>query len=177
MVRIRAGVTEDTPAFRHFLELGHPAERELGRGQLNGFPLKALHVTGSPTNPELIETRVTVGKDTDRQFAIRERQGGWGPLRKFYFYPEMNRNGYGHEPSIWVDWVEIEGPLPQGDPSPFETIYEATPVGSNPSDPERARTILHQFAVKAFRERQPNSKFIDSLVEVFKNRLVIDNDF
>jgi hypothetical protein len=64
---------------------------------LNGFPLKALHVTGSPVNPELIETQVAVGKDTARQFAIRERQPGWGPLRKFYFYPAMNRNGYGHE--------------------------------------------------------------------------------
>ena len=73
-VRIKAGATEDTPAFRHFLELGHPAEKELGRGQLNGFPLKALHVTGSPADPELIETQVTVNKDTERRFAIRERQ-------------------------------------------------------------------------------------------------------
>ena len=63
-LRIKAGATEETPAFRHFLELGHPAEKELGRGQLNGFPLKALHVTGSPANPELIETQVTVSKDT-----------------------------------------------------------------------------------------------------------------
>ena len=176
-VRIKAGVTEDTPGFRHFLELGHPAERELGRGQLNGFPLKALHVTGSPANPELIETQVAVGKDTERQFAIRERQGAWGPLRKVYFYPEMNRNGYGHEPSIWVDWVEIEGPLPQGDPSPLDTIFEASPAGGTPSDLERARNILHQFAVKAFRESEPKPEFIDSLVEVFKNRLVIDQEF
>ena len=176
-VRIKAGVTGDTPAFRHFLELGHPAEKELGRGQLNGFPLKALQVTGSPANPELIETRVTVNKDTERQFAIRERQPAWGPLRKFYFYPAMNRNGYGHEPSVWVDWVEIEGPLPQGDPSPLDRIFDANPSASNPSDVERAGRILHQFAVKAFREREPKPEFIDSLVEVFKNRLVMDKEF
>ena len=176
-VRIKAGVTEDTPAFRHFLELGHPAEKELGRGQLNGFPLKALQVTGSPANPELIETRVTVNKDTERRFAIRERQPAWGSLRKFYFYPAMNRNGYGHEPSVWVDWVEIEGPLPQGDPSPLDRIFDANPAASNPSDVERAERILHQFAVKAFREREPKPEFIDSLVEVFKNRLVMDKEF
>lgn len=174
-LRIKAGATEDTPAFRHFLELGHPTEKELGRGQLNGFPLKALHVTGSPANPELIETQVAVGKDTERRFAIRERQPAWGPLRKFYFYPAMNRNGYGHEPSIWVDWVEIEGPLPQGDPSPLDSIYEAN--SADGSDLERARNVLHQFAVKAFREKAPSPEFIDSLVEVFKNRLVIDQDF
>ena len=176
-VRIKAGVTKESPAFRHFLELGHPTTKELGRGQLNGFPLKALHVTGSPANPELIETQVTVGKDTDRQFAIRERQPAWGPLRKYYFYPAMNRNGYGHEPSIWVDWVEIEGPLPQGDPSPLDRIFEANPAGSDPSDLERVRSILQQFAVKAFREREPSPAFIDSLVQVFKNRLVVDKKF
>jgi hypothetical protein len=125
----------------------------------------------------LIETQVTVGKDTDRQFAIRERQPPWGPLRKFYFYPEMNRNGYGHEPSIWVDWIEIEGPLPQGDPSPLDTIFEANPAGGISSDLERARNILHEFAVKAFRENEPKPEFIDALVEVFKHRLVIEQDF
>ena len=176
-VRIRAGVAEGSPAFRHFLELGHPATRGLGRGQLNGFPLKALHVTGSPAYPELIETQVAVGKDTERQFAIRERQPAWGPLRKFYFYPEMNRNGYGHEPSIWIDWVEIEGPLPQGGLSPLDTIYEANPAGGTPPELDRARDILHQFAVKAFRERKPSPEFIDSLVEVFQNRLVMDQEF
>ncbi|MGB1130626.1 MAG: DUF1587 domain-containing protein, partial [Haloferula sp.] len=55
-VRIRAGVAKESPAFRHFLELGYPPERELGRGHLNGFPLQALHVTGSPAKPVLIET-------------------------------------------------------------------------------------------------------------------------
>jgi hypothetical protein len=42
---------------------------------------------------------------------------------------------------------------------------------------KRARTILHQFAVKAFRAREPSPEFIDSLVAVFKNRLLIDKKF
>ena len=74
-----------------------------------------MHVTGSPADPELIETQVTVSKDTQREFAIRERQPAWGPLLKKFFNPLMNENGYGHDPSIWVDWVEIEGPLPQAE--------------------------------------------------------------
>ena len=176
-VRIRAGVSDQVPAFRHFLELGYESERNLGRGQLEGFPLKALHVTGSPAKPQVIETQLLVGKDTRREFAIRERQPPWGPLRKYYFYPAMNRNGYGHEPSIWVDWVEIKGPLPQMGTSPLDEIFEANRTGSNSSDLKRAEKILHQFAVKAFREREPKPDFINSLVEVFKNRLVIDKDF
>jgi hypothetical protein len=176
-VRIKAGVTNKAPAFRHFLELGHPDFKTLARGQLNGFPLKALHVTGTPAEPQLIETQVTVNKDTERQFAIRERQPAWGPLLKKFFNPLMNENGYGHAPSIWVDWVEIEGPLPQGDPSPLEAIFDANPASSTPSELERVRNILHQFAVQAFRASEPTPEFIDSLVEVYKNRLVIDQEF
>jgi len=176
-VRIRAGVSDEVPAFRHFLELGYPSERNLGRGQLEGFPLKALHVTGSPAKPEVIETQVLVGKDTTREFAIRERQPGWGPLRKFYFYPSMNRNGYGHEPSIWVDWVEIEGPLPQKGTNPLDEIFSQNSADPKRSDLMRARDILRQFAVKAFREKEPSNSFIDSLVAVFENRLAIDKEF
>ena len=118
-----------------------------------------------------------MNKDTKRQFAIRERQPAWGPLLKKFFNPLMNENGYGHAPSIWVDWVEIEGPLPQGQPSPLEAIFDANPAGGSPSELNRARNILHQFAVKAFRESRPTPEFIDSLVEVYKNRLVIDQKF
>ena len=174
-VRIKAGVTNKAPAFRHFLELGHP--ETVSRGLLDGFPLKTLHVTGSPVKPQLIETQVTVNKDTKRQFAIRERQPAWGPLLKKFFNPLMNENGYGHAPSIWVDWVEIKGPLPQGDPSPLEAIFDANPARGTPSELKRARNILHQFAVQAFRKSEPTPEFIDSLVKVYKNRLVIDQEF
>ena len=89
----------------------------------------------------------------------------------------MNENGYGHAPSIWVDWVEIEGPLPQGDPSPLEAIFDANPARGTSSELKRVRKILHQFAVQAFRESEPSPEFIDSLVNVYKNRLVIDKKF
>ena len=176
-VRVKAGVTNKAPTFRHFLEVGHPDPKVISRGQFSGFPLKALHVSGSPANPGLIETQVTVNKDTERQFAIRERQPAWGPLLKKFFNPLMNENGYGHAPSIWVDWVEIEGPLPQGAPSPLEAIFDANPAGSAQSDLIRARNILHQFAVKAFRESRPTPAFIDSLVKVYQTRLEIDQEF
>ncbi len=176
-VRIKAGVTNKAPAFRHFLELGHPDPKVISRGQFIGFPLKTMHVTGSPADPELIETQVTVSKDTQREFAIRERQPAWGPLLKKFFNPLMNENGYGHDPSIWVDWVEIEGPLPQGDPSPLEAIYDANPAQGTRSELKRARNILHQFAIQAFRESQPSPEFIDSLVKVYQTRLVIDREF
>jgi hypothetical protein len=176
-VRVKAGVTDEAPAFRHFLEVGHPDPKVISRGQFSGFPLKTLHVSGSPAGPGLIETQVTVNKDTQRQFAIRERQPGWGALLKKHFNPLVNENGYGHEPSIWVDWVEIEGPLPQGAPSPLEAIFDANPAGSSPSELDRVRNILHQFAVKAFRESRPSPAFIDSLVNVYQTRLVIDQEF
>ena len=71
-----------------------------------------MHIKGTIAKPEIIETIVEVNSDTTPEFAIRERQPEWGALRKHYYYPQMNRNGYGHPPAIWVDWAEIEGPLP-----------------------------------------------------------------
>ena len=41
-VRIRAGVSDQVPAFRHFLELGYESERNLGRGQLGGLPPESI---------------------------------------------------------------------------------------------------------------------------------------
>ena len=86
----------------------------------------------------------------------------------------MNENGYGHAPSIWVDWVEIEGPLPQGDPSPLEAIFDANPARRTPSELNVSGTFFTNSRSRPFEKSEPTPEFIDSLVEVYKNRLVID---
>ena len=73
------------------------------KSQLDGFPIKVLHITGRPGQPNVTETQIRVGMDTRRDFVIRERQPtAWGHLKKI-LNKEQNRNGYGHEPSIWID--------------------------------------------------------------------------
>jgi len=174
-IRIRAGAVDGTTGYRHFIDLGHTPEKDIGRGQLLGYPLKTLHVKGSPAEPQLIETMVEIHSHSPRNLAIRERQSNWGELRKFYFYPLRNRNGYGHPAATWVDWVEIEGPIVQKDNSKLAAIFANHSDKSN--DLERAKNIINDFALAAFRHKTPKPQFLDGLLDLFQNRLKKDKDF
>ena len=91
---------------------------------------------------------------------------------------EQKRNGYGHEPAIWIDWIEIEGPIVQNQAkSLLDQILDVHHEKSTGDPLKRARNILNDFAVKALRENQPSAEFIDSLVAIFKRQLEIDKDF
>ncbi len=177
-LRVAAGVTEDSPTYRHFIEVGHPEEGLNRKGQLDGFPIKALQVRGRPGHPEVIETQLTIQKDTRREFVIRERQPTeWGALRKVH-QKEVERNGYGHEPAIWVDWLELEGPLPEGESMVIlDQILDAHSEKRVRDPYRRARQILSDFAVKAFRQSDPDPAFISSLLTIFKKQLKVDQNF
>ena len=103
---------EGSDPSRHFIEVGHP---QRVNGVPAGFaskPLASLQVTGTEKKPEIIECTVEIGSKTPREFGIQERQpeGNKKTLnREFYAY--KRKNGYGTPPAIWVDWIELEGPI------------------------------------------------------------------
>jgi hypothetical protein len=177
-LRIRTGVTDNAPSYRRFLEIGHPGGPIDERGQFDGFPIKALHISGSLSTPQVIETELLVDSETPRVFAIRERQPtSWHELRKI-FYEEQKKNGYGHEPAIWIDWVELEGPFQRDvDSSEFSKILEKHHSDQTETKLEKARDILNKFSTVAFRGNLPTKKFLDSLITIFENRLPIDQNF
>ncbi|MDG2123223.1 MAG: DUF1592 domain-containing protein, partial [Verrucomicrobiales bacterium] len=74
-------------------------------------PLSSHQVTGTIENPEIIETIVEVGSDTPREFAIQERRPTNRKSVRDAFSRHKRDNGYGTPPAIWVDWIELEGPL------------------------------------------------------------------
>ena len=63
-VRVAGGVTAESPSYRHFIELGHPEEGKNIKSLLDGFPIKALHITGRPGQPNVTETQIRVDMDT-----------------------------------------------------------------------------------------------------------------
>ena len=80
--------------------------------EFSSKPLASLQVTGTEDNPEIIETTLVIGSKTQREFGIQERrpEGNQKALsREFYAY--KRENGYGTPPAIWVDWIELEGPI------------------------------------------------------------------
>ena len=112
-LRIRAGSVEGSDPSRHFIEIGHPQRVNQVPAGFAGKPLASLQVTGTEESPEIIETTLVIGSDAPREFGIQERrpEGNQKALsREFYAY--KRENGYGTSPAIWVDWIELVGPIP-----------------------------------------------------------------
>lgn len=91
---------------------------------------------------------------------------------------DMRKNGIGTPPGIWVDWAELKGPEPVSRKAPgagevrdaladFETIQEpASGDLTLPGDEsEVTRKTLHRFASRAFRGEEPDTDFLDRLVQ------------
>ena len=110
-LRIRAGAVEDSPSSRHFIEIGHPQRVNGVPAGFSSLPLSSHQVTGTIENPEIIETQVEIGINTPREFGIQERQPTNGKSVRNAFNKAKNSNGYGIDPAVWIDWVELEGPL------------------------------------------------------------------
>ncbi|MDG2381097.1 MAG: DUF1592 domain-containing protein [Pirellulaceae bacterium] len=170
IMRVRAGVVEGSPSSRHFIEIGHPQRRNGVRAGFAGFPLSSHQITGTIRQPEIVETQLEISAHTQREFGIQERQPtNTKSLRNAYNRDKRN-NGYGTDPAIWIDWIELEGPQPEdGTPSPLRTILSRHPSRDG-SEAERARAIFTEFTNAAFRGEKPEETFIDKLLAIFEVR-------
>ena len=114
VLRVRVGTVKGTPVSRRFIEIGHP-QRDIGSRDwgLKGRAISVHQVSGTIEEPEIIEIPIEVRSDTLREFAVQEKQPNNGNLKVLWV--EHNKlkkeNGYGHPPAIWVDWIELEGPI------------------------------------------------------------------
>ena len=114
VMRVRVGVVEGTPASRRFIQVGHPQRQiEIRDWGLEGRAISTHQVSGTIENPETIEIPLEIGADTIREFAVQEKQPNNGNLKALWDAHNTwkKENGYGHPPAIWIDWVELEGPL------------------------------------------------------------------
>ena len=176
-LRVRAGVVDGSPSYRHFIEIGHPQRRNGVRAGLAGFPLSSHQITGTISQPEIVETKLDISAHTQREFAIQERQPTNGKSLRDAYNRDKRNNGYGTDPAIWIDWIELEGPLPEEETaSPLQTILSKHQSHSD-SEAERARAILTEFTDAAFREAKHDATFIDKLLAIFEVRRKAGNPF
>ncbi|MDA7667580.1 DUF1592 domain-containing protein [bacterium] len=177
---IRAGAVEGSPPSRHFIELGHPQRVNGVPAGFAGHPISSHHVTGTIQQPEIIETLLEVGVNTQREFAIQEKQPANKQGLRNAYNKAKQANGFGIVPAIWIDWVELEGPLapslPQSDANTGLSQILADNLNGG-SELERARNILTDFSVSAFRQAQPEPRFIDQLLALFQTRRSAGDSF
>ena len=126
-LRIRAGTVKGSDPSRHFIEVGHPQRVNRVPAGFASKPLASLQVTGTEEKPEIIETTLIIGSKTQREFGIQERrpEGNKKALSR-EFYAHKRKNGYGTPPAIWVDWIELEGPISEDSLKTFRVEPEKT---------------------------------------------------
>ncbi|MCP4479080.1 MAG: DUF1592 domain-containing protein [Planctomycetaceae bacterium] len=178
-LRVRVGAVEGTPTERRFIQVGHPQRQIESRNWgLEGRAISTHQVSGTIDNPETIEIPLEVTANTIREFAIQEKQPNNGNLKALWDAHNnlKNENGYGHPPAIWIDWVELEGPLHKSTGDSRRIDWWVTNA-IDPDESSRARKILQQFAFKAFRGVAAEVEFIDRLTDIFAARLESGESF
>ena len=127
VVRVRVGAVKGTPASRRFIEVGHP-QRDIDSRNwgLKGKPISVRQVTGTIEAPQIIEFPIDLRSGMPQEFAVQEKQPNTGNLKVLWDDHNKLRaeNGYGHPPAIWIDWVELEGPLDPNRPKTWKQRRE-----------------------------------------------------
>lgn len=166
-LRIQAGVAAGAEDLRRFITVGHPGAL---RQEFASLPISTHEIRGTINRPSLVQTQFEVGNHTLGGLSIRERQPTDNKTLRNLFSAQKRENGYGHPPGLWVDWVELVGPLP--DDGPPSVLQKILAKHNNKKTPEanRARAILTEFAFQAFRHAKPEAGYINRLVKLFETR-------
>lgn len=162
LLRLRVGLAENAPAHRRFLEMGHQTP---GRGIYD--VIGSYQVTGTIAQPSIIEIPVHVSATSPRTFNFREKHHNSRAYTLSTYRASLAETGVGPEPTIWVDWVEWEGPIvPQWPPAAHRQLFFKGPGAAQ--DDAYAREIIERFARRAFRADPPEQDFLDKLFALYQ---------
>ena len=157
ILRIRAGSYDYAPERERYLNYYFRGGRD---STLNkGF----VKVNGSVAKPEIIEVEIDKEFGMTAPLEILHRMYDDYKSAKYAFDKAKKENGFGSLPAIWIDWVELEGPY--FDEWPLKKQASLI-IAQNSGEPEEAyaKRMINSFAVKAFRGKQVDEDFLNSLV-------------
>jgi hypothetical protein len=166
-LRIRVGAVKGSDPSRHFIAIGHPQKLN---GTSPGFAklLSTQPVSGTIENPEIIEVDVEIGANTPREVGIQERQPKSQKILRQEFDSHKKKNGYGTPPAIWVDWLELKGPITEA------AATESTIVRV---EPEKTINPDNEKEIAEIEERQERfarwKKGVDEAAKTPENQAII----
>jgi hypothetical protein len=124
--------------------------------------LLAVHqVTGTTEAPDEFTWTMRVDVSDKRHFHLRER--GDEEQRSAILSRKSRKGpGFGIDPALWVDWIEIEGPVPskRTEARRAELKERLDQFDAKQLD---ARGFIAAFAKDALRGRPPTPEFLDRL--------------
>ena len=121
LLRVRAGAFPDAEPERRFLEFGTKGSNSRG-GEM--IVMGCRQVTGTIEDPQLIEIPVTVSTEGPNNIGLRQRQPNSREYARMVYRRERAKNKIGPTPALWIDWVELVGPIvQQWPPKSHEDIF------------------------------------------------------
>ncbi|QDT10926.1 DUF1592 domain-containing protein [Planctomycetes bacterium K23_9] len=160
-VRLKAASYDDAKDQHRYIQVQFQA----GKNEFTN--LQGLtRVTGSIKNPQLIELELQNPVGVKGNFRVRQRHYE-EPWRYKLDIQQMAKNGVGSLPAVWVDYVEVDGPYFDEELQQLPRMLKRI---RGASDEQYARTVIARFATKAFRNKAPDSEFLDKLVRYYLNR-------
>ena len=159
-IRAKAGLTKNANPDRAFLDLGFQTEDNSFRRA------HTFHITAPADQAQIVETIVEVSNE--RVMIFREKQSE-GSARSLYTMSQR-KIGRGPDETLWIDWIEWEGPLAVKQPDIISKISKS--MTQNVND-ETVRTLLTEFAEKAFRKDRPSPAYIDRLLQIYKQEKMV----
>lgn len=127
-------------------------------------PLSTHHVTAKFTDPKELVVPLHVESGGNRYFRVSER-GSYEGRPNNYFEEARVRNRVGSDPVLWVDWLEVEGPMvPVSDMEAREEMKGWL----ERLDKKEWSTLqfIQAFAAKALRGRPPAPAFLERLATI-----------
>jgi hypothetical protein len=172
-LRASIGTSDDPATPRRFVELCYLEDGDNQKPR----SLQVREVTNHFKTPAVIEFPVRLTPGSQRHYVLREKRYSHCDYQHFsHNRQRTSGNGMGDLPTIWIDWVEWQGPLP-----PHETLDRWVSLlgSSRPAlaDDAAARDVLARFATKAFRGVPPTRRYLDRLMSIRQRKLARAKDF
>lgn len=144
---------------------------------LNGS-MSYFHVAGTMAEPMVLEIPFeTHGYQTSFHLRCRQREEPQKADFEDYMAPFMKqRKITWYEEGIWVDWIELVGPITPNVNRYEEVFFQGVEPTEEAADPY-ARSILERFAEKAFRGRVPEASDIEHALKFYQMAKVNSRDF
>ena len=172
-VRFRAGLTcqpEDGQKF--FVDVARANTYNTGAPANYRESLGTYQITGTVEDPQVLEVHFENKGEFDDIIGIIESAANPEPPT-----PDRTRRGEAPEfpdttkfPYVWIDWVEIKGPVfEQWPPPAWQAIFfKGTDIAPT-EESAYAKAIIKSFADRAFRGRSIKPEFLDKLHAIFED--------
>lgn len=167
-IRARIAVLNDSvPEHRKYIEYGSiTTGSKPGVINVEGF----RKIRGTMEDPEVIELDYSPGDSGNFSFMIREKHINQAEATKRFFIQSLAKTNLGPPPSLWVDWVEWEGPFYEDWPSQsHKQLFFRKQKKQELADYHQR--VIENFAKRAFRTKEPAPAFLEKLYKVYHDEI------